>query len=162
MPGGYQIPTEEQIQRLKIEVYILIVIYMVTILFVIHNIVRYLWLQYKFKVFQISIFYILALCVLIFRIWQYIGTLILYTDLQDFLCLGYFKILAKDYKPEIDMVRHIGVSQTGSDYSKYALGFYQLQSMCELAVVIRFSVYHIKRKANNKESVLSLDDSMTE
>ena len=110
MPEGYQVPTEEQIQRLKIEVYILIVIYMVTILFVIHNIVRYLWLQYKFKVFQISIFYILALCVLIFRIWQYVGTLILYTDLQDFLCLGYFKILAKDYKPEVDMVRHIGVS----------------------------------------------------
>ena len=34
--------------------------------------------------------------------------------------------------------------------------------MCELAIVIRFSVYHIKRKAHAKESELSLDDSQTE
>ena len=60
------------------------------------------------------------------------------------------------------MVRRIGVSQTGSDYSKYALGYYQLQSMCELAIVIRFSVYHLKRKANLKESELTLDDSQIE
>ena len=85
LPDGYQIPTSEQIQGLKIEVYILLVIYFTTILFVIHNIVRYLWLQYKFKVFQILIFYILALCVLIFRIWQYIGTIMLYNDIQGFL-----------------------------------------------------------------------------
>ena len=62
----------------------------------------------------------------------------------------------------MDIVRRIGVSQTGSDYSKYALGYYQLQSMCELAIVIRFSVYHIKRKANLKESELTLDDSQIE
>ena len=44
IPPGYQIPTYEQIQGLKIEVYILLAIYFVTILFVLHNIVRYLWL----------------------------------------------------------------------------------------------------------------------
>ena len=127
LPEGYQIPTVEQIQGLKIEAYILLVIYFMTVLFVLHNIVRYLWLQYKFKVFQISIFYILALCVLTFRIWQYIGTIVLYQDIQEFLgYTSYFKILARDYKPEVGMVRRIGVSQTGSDYSKYALGFYQL------------------------------------
>ena len=72
------------------------------------------------------------------------------------------KILGRDYKPEIDKIRLIGVSQTGADYSKYALGFYQLQSMCELAIVIRFSVYQIKKKANLKESELTLDDSIVE
>ena len=44
IPPGYQIPTYEQIQGLKIEVYILLAIYFLTILFVFHNIVRYLWL----------------------------------------------------------------------------------------------------------------------
>ena len=126
LPAGYQVPTSSQIRGLQIEVYILLAIYFVTILFVVHNMVRYLWLQYKFKVFHISIFYILALCVLVFRIWQYVGTLILYQDILGFLAYtSWLKILAKpDYKPEIDMVRRIGVSQTAADYSKYALGFY--------------------------------------
>ena len=34
--------------------------------------------------------------------------------------------------------------------------------MCELAIVIRFSVYHIKKKANLRDSELTLDDSLTE
>ena len=67
---------------------------------------------------------------LIFRIWQYIGTIYLYQDIQSYLVFleeaGILQILGRDYKPEIDMVRRIGVSQVGSDYSKYALGYYQL------------------------------------
>ena len=51
LPEGYSIPTKEQIRGLRIEVIILIAIYVITIGFVFHNIIRYLWFQRKYRVF---------------------------------------------------------------------------------------------------------------
>ena len=51
LPDGYQIPTVDQIQGLRIEVDILIGIYLITLGFVFHNIIRYLWKQRKYQVF---------------------------------------------------------------------------------------------------------------
>ena len=42
-------------------------------------------------------------------------------------------------------IRIIGVMFLVSDYTKYALGFFQLASMAELTIVIRQSVYFIKQ-----------------
>ena len=81
--------------------------------------------------------------------------------MKEFLDLGsVLQILTKDYTAEVEMIRRIGVSQIGSDYSKYALGFYQLQSMSELAIVIRFSVYHIKRKSDVSDDAHDTEESM--
>ena len=108
LPDDYQIPTSNELDWLRVEVIILIVIYCVTIGFVLHNIVRYLWLQRKFRMFQITIFYFLALSVLAFRIWQYIGTLKLYKSMQEFLAYSVFEILRRDYYNEVEMIRRIG------------------------------------------------------
>lgn len=63
--------------------------------------------------------------------------------------LTIFEILTKkDYYDEVMMIRRIGIAQIGSDYSKYALGFFQLSSMSELAIVIRFSVHHMIKRAD--------------
>ena len=47
-----------------------------------------------------------------------------------------------DYEDFVHLIRKVGTCLTFSDFSKYALGFIQLASMCELAIVIHFSVYH--------------------
>ena len=147
LPPDYQIPTEDQLKGLKIEVIVLICVYTVALGFVFHNIIRYLWFQRKFRVFQISIFYVLSLMVITFRILQYSGSIKLYNSIDEFLYEdGLVKILFKNFQPEVSLVRQIGLMQIGSDYSKYALAFYQLASMCELAIVIRFSVYHMIKK----------------
>ena len=51
IPDDYCIPTKEQIKGLRIEVIILIIIYFITICFVLHNMIRYLWFQGKYRVF---------------------------------------------------------------------------------------------------------------
>ena len=38
--------------------------------------------------------------------------------------------------------RRVGICQTLADYSAISLGYVQLASLCELAIVMRFSIYH--------------------
>ena len=55
--------------------------------------------------------------------------------------------------------RKIGQSFVYADYSKIALGFVQLASMCRLAIEIRFSVYHLLRHSQvttDSDSVIDL------
>ena len=51
----------------------------------------------------------------------------------------------------LDTVRKIGVFFLSADYTKYALGFFQLASMAELAIVIRHYVNQLKN-AQRKQS----------
>merc|ERR1711971_500784 len=100
--------------------------------------------------------------VLIFRIGQYAGSIKLYNSMLAFLNETIFTILTKDYTNEVRQIRHIGQMQIGSDYSKYALAFYQLASMCELAIVIRFSVYHMIKKEEYEDMDVETDESLIE
>ena len=45
---------------------------------------------------------------------------------------------------------------------KYALGFYQLAAMSELAIVIRFSVYHLIKSGDINKFEIESDDSVLE
>ena len=68
LPQGYCVPSHDQVVNLRIESYTLIGVFMITIGLVLHNIIMYLWIQRKYRVLQISVFYFFALLVLVFRI----------------------------------------------------------------------------------------------
>ena len=84
--------------------------------------IKYLWIQRKYRVLQIAVFYVFALLVLVFRICQYAYTLRLLSYMLDFDTLR--KIIKQDFAPEVYVFRRIGFTQVGADYSKFALGFY--------------------------------------
>ena len=73
-----------------------------------HNIIQYLWIQRKYRVLQISVFYFFAQLVLVFRICQYAYTLRLLNHFQTPETL--FKILTADYAEEVYICRSIGIA----------------------------------------------------
>ena len=78
--------------------------------------------------------------VLAFRMCYYIAVIDLYTELNKYRYTftshvrpSYFAAYVKMYNTG----RHIAILFTCADYQKFALGFFQLASMAELALVIR-------------------------
>ena len=65
--------------------------------------------------------------------------------------------IAADYTNIVKTYRKIGQCMTYCDYSKIALGFVQLASMCRLAIEIRYSVENLVQSAETYEE----DDSET-
>ena len=114
------------------------------IVFVIHNIIRYMIIQKRYKSWLISIFYFLSTVVLVARICQYCYTIKLYTQLDTlFNKTSHFHLLFEDFTPLINLVRHLGLFFITADYNKFALGWFQLASMAELAIAIQFEVNHL-------------------
>ena len=133
----YQIPRDQQLDELSVEIYCLLGVYSLTFIFAVYNVVAYLWLQRRYKNWLISGFYILSLIVLILRMVQYAYILQLYGLIQDHKDRSKEELLIHNFEDFIRTTRHIGAFFLGADYSKYALGFCQLASMAELAIVIR-------------------------
>ncbi len=84
----------------------------------------------------ISSFYILSLIVLTSRMVQYAYTLKLYGLILDHKDKSKAELLVHNFENFIHTSRRIGAFFLGADYSKYALGFCQLASMAEIAIVI--------------------------
>ena len=141
-----KLPAANQIRGLTIEAYILIAIYVLTLLFTFYNIYAYLWKQRRYRTMLITFFYVFALIVLTTRITQYCFTITLNNQLEVILNLfnsDPAAAFAKDYTSVVKLYRKIAQCLTYSDYSKIALGFVQLCSMARLAIEIRYSVYHL-------------------
>ena len=54
-----------------------------------------------------------------------------------------WQLLRLDFTPFVDLIRKIGIFFISGDYSKFALGWFQLASMAELALAIQFEVSHL-------------------
>lgn len=140
---NYCIPTTQEFKALSIEVCCLIFIWLVVYGFTLHNICRYLVRSNKHRNWLIVAFYALSICVLTFRLLQFAFTLNLYHEINYFAVMPKFKVLRQDFSPAVMAAKNVGIFYLISDYCKYALGAFQLASMAELALVIRFSVYHM-------------------
>ena len=148
------LPSEGQIKGLTLEVYIVIMIYVFTITFTVYNIVEYLWKQQRYRTWLVTIFYILAIIVLTTRLAQYVFTLFLNHAIVGKIELYNTNATAAmdaNYTNIVHTYRKIGQCLTYSDFSKIALGFVQLASMCRLAIEIRYSVYHLIRNQDKEE-----------
>ena len=80
-----KLPSANQIRGLSIELYILIPIYALTLLFTLYNIYAYLWKQRRYRTMLITFFYIFAMIVLTTRITQYCFTLTLNSQAEDII-----------------------------------------------------------------------------
>ena len=123
--------------------YCLIAIWVIAYAFTLHNIFRYLIRSNKHRNWLIVTFYALSIVVLSFRLLQFSFTLKLYYEINYFAVMPIFKVLRQDFEPAVIAAKNVGIFYLISDYSKFALGAFQLASMAELALVIRFSVYHM-------------------
>ena len=141
-----KLPSANQIRGLSIELFILIAIYALTLLFTLYNIYAYLWKQRRYRTMLITFFYIFAMIVLTTRITQYCFTLTLNNQAEDIINefnTNPAAALVMDYTSVVKTYRKVAQCFTYSDYSKIALGFVQLCSMARLAIEIRYSVYHL-------------------
>lgn len=67
--------------------------------------------------------------------------------------------MVRDYSDFITIARQIGFFYIIADYSKFALGWFQLASMAELAIAIQFEVGHY---LGNRVTVLESEIDATE
>ena len=127
----------------------MIVIFGLTLIFTIYNILVFLIVQKRYKNWLVTVFYTFSFLVLIFRI-CYFSQVMRFYSLIDTLIEDIKKgpvnlQYINNFTEDIDnTVLRIGVFYLSADYTKYALGFFQLASMAELSIVIRKSVIMIK------------------
>ena len=111
--------------------------------FTVHNIVKYVVMQKRYKSWLVVIFYVLSVIVLISRILQFMITTYFYSYLDKiFNQFTTRELITTDYNDMVDIFRKIGYFYITADYSKFALGWFQLASMSELAIAIQFEVTH--------------------
>jgi len=160
------VPSRKDIRLLQIEVYVMLACYVVTLAFTLYNVFAFVIKQRRYKNWLISIFYVLCLLVLIFRIGYYCEVNVWYSlsnELRTAIATqtGLQEVVLR----LIQSLRLIGVFFLASDYTKYALGFFQLASMAELTIVIRQSVSFFKlsrrrelHKTRNRNSIGTVDE----
>ena len=132
------LPSENELTALNTELCILLMIYTLTLFFAIYNIMMYLVKQKRYSTWLVTLFYVLSVIILVTRFAQYCVEI----KFNNFMrgktpnspALSQF----------IHYPRKMATCQTLADYSNFSLGFVQLASLCELAIVLRFSIYHRK------------------
>lgn len=143
----YSIPSNNQLEGLRIEVYFLFGIYTATLIYATFNVYVFLIGQKRFKNILISATYFFSIVVLVNRMCLYIYILRLYNQMENHI--DEFKenplsIPTARFSDMVDTSRHLGCFYEAADYGKLALGFVQLASMAELAIVIRYTVLACK------------------
>lgn len=111
------------------------VCYVLTLLFLLYNSSVFLIRQKRYKNWLISLFYVLSFLVIVCRIGYYAEVLRMYAVIEDHLDDDKSQY-QHNYIDVVYAVRRLGIFFLSADYTKYALGFFQLASMAELAVVI--------------------------
>ena len=136
MTSHTTLPTDDQLLVLDIELYCLICVYVMTLWFALANLYRFLIKQKWYTTWLVTFFYILSIMVLTTRIAQYCESI-------QFNAYLYNVTLDSPALSElVHYPRKISTCLTLADYSATSLGYVQLASLCELAIVMRFSIYH--------------------
>lgn len=73
--------------------------------------------------------------------------------------IPWVKALTIDYTDMWESAQRVGSFYIASDYSKHALGFFQLASMAELAIVIRQTIIIYKDSLVANDSILNEDEN---
>ena len=97
------LPTEDQLSVLSIEIYCLVAIYLMTLIFTVYNISAYLIRQRRYKNWLITIFYIFCVIVLISRMIEYVYIKLMYKKIDKYRDLLEIIIYRKDYIPPPDV-----------------------------------------------------------
>ena len=94
------------------------------LLFCIHNIYKYLWMQSKWRVFPLSMYYTMAIVMIVFRIYETIMTV---DTTKDWNVLGVLFPAAL----------------------KFYIGIVEIEVIIELIIRVREAIKNLKAEQNN-------------
>ena len=133
----------------------LLPIYVFTLGFDIYNVVKYLIGQGRWRNWLLTIFYVLSNLVLISRILEYCVLLKFYSIMEDVVSIDYLTDPVPNEKliEALNYSHWVGYLYVSADYIKYALGYFQLASMAELAIAIHNSIANLKKVTHDSLTI---------